>query len=329
VSPSLGVIPFLPHQQNNALFDSSDGPTTPAVFPDVFPLLRESLQAKGWRVNTADLCNPPTHVDVWLHLNCWGGKPWHTPWGRTILMMFEPRVVAPYWYRRMRAAARRYPVIFTPYIDLVRRGAPFRYLHFPQDVSVDTSQVQRSEFLVMINTRLYGTHRHSLYGERERIATWMARHADIALYGAGWQTAKFYHPLSAMRTPALRRVAKGRVESKFEVLARARFVLCFENSRIAGYRTEKLFNALAAGAIPIYAGDPTMSSVVPPDAFIHYERFRGPKELWEYLVELSDEEVAAMRASGQGFLASEAFLPYRAQSFVNELIATVEEVARL
>lgn len=54
----------------------------------------------------------------------------------------------------------------------------------------------------------------------------------------------------------------------FAHLARFRFILCFENQSVPGYRTEKLWNALATGGIPIYWGDPTIDSVFNADRMI-------------------------------------------------------------
>jgi len=45
-----------------------------------------------------------------------------------------------------------------------------------------------------------------------------------------------------------------RVKDKFEILANYRFALCFENDLYPGYVTEKVFDAWAAGAIPLWWG---------------------------------------------------------------------------
>merc|ERR1712066_109377 len=39
-----------------------------------------------------------------------------------------------------------------------------------------------------------------------------------------------------------------------------RFCVCFENDESPGYCTEKLLHAFAAGCVPIYWGDPRISS---------------------------------------------------------------------
>ncbi len=45
------------------------------------------------------------------------------------------------------------------------------------------------------------------------------------------------------------------VRGKYDFLSRFRFNLCFENELEDGYLTEKLFDSLVSGAVPLYAGD--------------------------------------------------------------------------
>jgi alpha(1,3/1,4) fucosyltransferase len=47
-----------------------------------------------------------------------------------------------------------------------------------------------------------------------------------------------------------------------------KFTIAFENSRRAGYATEKLYDAFAADTIPVYWGDPELATIVNPEAAI-------------------------------------------------------------
>jgi glycosyltransferase involved in cell wall biosynthesis len=58
------------------------------------------------------------------------------------------------------------------------------------------------------------------------------------------------------------------LEDKLAFLARYTHHLCMENSSARGYLTEKLFDALYAGAIPIYQGDPHVAEWVEPSALV-------------------------------------------------------------
>ena len=57
----------------------------------------------------------------------------------------------------------------------------------------------------------------------------------------------------------------------FPFLNQYKFMICFENSKGAGYVTEKLLNAYAAGTVPIYWGTPEVLTWLNPKAFLFLE----------------------------------------------------------
>ena len=56
--------------------------------------------------------------------------------------------------------------------------------------------------------------------------------------------------------------------AKKAYLRKFKFTIAFENSRRAGYVTEKLFDAFAVDTVPIYWGDPALDTVVNKDAVV-------------------------------------------------------------
>jgi Glycosyltransferase family 10 (fucosyltransferase) C-term len=79
--------------------------------------------------------------------------------------------------------------------------------------------------------------------------------------------------------------------SKLDTIARYKFTLAFENSISADYVTEKFFDALSAGSVPVYRGAPNIGDLAPGDGcFIDASQFRGPRELAEYLSYLDQHE---------------------------------------
>ena len=56
---------------------------------------------------------------------------------------------------------------------------------------------------------------------------------------------------------------------KLAFLRHFRFNVAFENERFAGYLTEKMADAFAAGCVPIYYGDPHVEGTFSPAAFVH------------------------------------------------------------
>jgi hypothetical protein len=61
----------------------------------------------------------------------------------------------------------------------------------------------------------------------------------------------------------------GSVDDKLGFLKDYKFSICFENSKTAGYVSEKLSDAFEAGTIPIYYGDDTVLELLNNRSYIH------------------------------------------------------------
>jgi len=71
---------------------------------------------------------------------------------------------------------------------------------------------------------------------------------------------------------------------KKDGLKKYKFALTFENSLDDYYVTEKVWDALAAGSLPIYHGAPEILDYVPsPDSIIDYRQLKTPEALADYL----------------------------------------------
>lgn len=76
---------------------------------------------------------------------------------------------------------------------------------------------------------------------------------------------------------------KGR-ESKIALYRQYKFVIAFENSILDDYVTEKLYDPLIAGAVPIYFGAPNVTDYLPDmSCLVNTTHFASPKELAEYI----------------------------------------------
>jgi hypothetical protein len=81
--------------------------------------------------------------------------------------------------------------------------------------------------------------------------------------------------------------------SKLEVIARYKFTLAFENACGQDYVTEKFFDPLVVGSVPVYFGGPNVEEFAPGEhCFINVADFPNPKMLAEYLMALGKDEAA-------------------------------------
>ena len=78
-------------------------------------------------------------------------------------------------------------------------------------------------------------------------------------------------------------------EVKHKTLATYPFILAAENSNCIGYITEKIYDALAVGAIPVYMGAPDIGDFVPEGSYIDVSKFKSHEELAKYLGSVNRE----------------------------------------
>lgn len=87
--------------------------------------------------------------------------------------------------------------------------------------------------------------------------------------------------------------------AKRDFLRGYRFALVYENRAWPGYCTEKLAEALAAGCIPIYWGDPHAVRDFNPACFLRREDFASDQALAQRVIELDTDEAAFMAMAAQ------------------------------
>jgi hypothetical protein len=90
--------------------------------------------------------------------------------------------------------------------------------------------------------------------------------------------------------------------SKYEILSRYRFNLCFENSIFPGYYTEKLLHAWVGGCIPLYYSDPWYAIDFNPKAALNKIHYRTVDEFVNKVAEIDASRDAMLEFSEQPLL---------------------------
>jgi hypothetical protein len=203
--------------------------------------------------------------------------------------------------------------------------------------SNDLGFENRPQFCCLIASNRHANtfDKRELYSERVRAIRWFERNTtnQFFLYGNGWKVPKkrlggigrLIYRMEKI-TPFLTRTPvfpsyQGPIATKHEVLSRSRFCICYENAKdIPGYLTEKIFDCLFAGCIPIYFGDPNIEHWVPRDCFIDFRRFSSYESLYEFLTKMPDRVFIDMQNAGRNFILSNAFKVHNSQTFATTIV---------
>ncbi|CAM9591945.1 unnamed protein product, partial [Scytosiphon promiscuus] len=87
--------------------------------------------------------------------------------------------------------------------------------------------------------------------------------------------------------------AISRLENKVVLLSRYKFFLAFENNnQLKDYVTEKVYNGLQSGTLPVYWGAENIEDFVPKGSVVKASDFSSPAELGKHLKMLATNEQA-------------------------------------
>lgn len=92
-------------------------------------------------------------------------------------------------------------------------------------------------------------------------------------------------------------------ERKHEVLSWYKFNVALEGERYDGYVSEKIWQAMASGCIPIYSGPKDIDKYIPNDLYIDF-RDRDLDKLYNTFMNMNDEEREGYRSRIWDFLHS-------------------------
>jgi len=167
-----------------------------------------------------------------------------------------------------------------------------------------------------------------LYHERRAIAREAERYRPgfLDIFGPGWNGEQIsWCPLYPNRAY---RCWQGEAKiSKRELSAEYRFVMAYESFRgQRGYISEKIFDALQAGSVPVYLGEERIAEFVPREAFVDARNFQSRRELLKYLQSCSEREWEAMREAGQTFLGSAVFRSFTDDAFAERMTDVLRKV---
>lgn len=179
-----------------------------------------------------------------------------------------PAIANPFFMRQfdIRMTYERSADIWTPYFPSLAEFAALRGSPLPP-------KTEKARAVLFQSGSVDRAGRNAFLTELMR---WM----DVDSYGSLFKTR-------SMEGPDLGR------PTKLAVISRYKFCLAFENSLARDYVSEKFFDPLLAGTVPVYRGAPNVAEFAPgPHSFIDANDFKDPAELAEYLAYLDGDDDA-------------------------------------
>ena len=222
-----------------------------------------------------------------------------------------------------------FPVIFTSHDELVDSHKIFKVCvpqvrQFPEIPQIPF--IQR-KLLVNISMNKFSRHPQELYSARRASIRYFERvHADsFDLFGVRWNRPG---TLTERYVPWIRRSYnsyRGAVKNKWEVMPGYRFCICYENVRdVPGYVTEKIFDSMRCGCVPIYWGANNINDYVDAEAFIDRRRFKSDAELDEYISNMTEREYGGFQDAILKYLAGPRFSRFLPPAFTDTIINTLK-----
>ncbi len=253
----------------------------------------EGLETGGHEV--VDMRNRPARIDSLVVFNAQRGvrqllSHYRLEPSRRALILMEPRASLPSLYRREYLDLFPHTFAASRHWSASIGGRSFLW---PQDVTPERFTGERSADVTMLCANKRSAVHGSLYGLRRSVIRVLdSSDVKLALYGEGWHVGRTENlmrgsraiakALAARCNPSIQEALgntglrplswRGYLPSKSEGLAAAPISIVIENS--ADYVSEKLFDAVRHGRVPIYVGPqlapysipPNIAVSVPPDA---------------------------------------------------------------
>jgi hypothetical protein len=338
----LGFYNFYRQYNQNRMFQSTQADIgDDLIYPAVY--MHDYLTKLGHTVATIDtapldsfdaiiFCDYPTKLSSYFRTLV---KQRHR---NLFLLLIESPAVRPDNWNRANHAPFRKVFTWNPEWADGKKYIQFHMAHkLPEPTPYAPSTARK--FCCLIASQKYSWASGELYSERMRAIRWFEQnHPDeFDLYGQRWDRFYLQGKLS-LANPVLARLYsafpflpksdkfpsyRGSVPRKRDVMQQYRYSICYENSSHPGWTTEKMLDAMFAGSVPIYQGDPRILDMVPANTFIDKRNFPDYQTLYKYLKGMSESEYEGYRQAIHQFVHGDGIKPFGAQSFPDFILREI------
>lgn len=308
---------------NDNLFFKNDKSGTRVMTDDVFyKNLYEEMTNRGHEIHTIDFYEKTLPADFYLFLSPdweWVCKLRKRGLGkRLVYCCCEPPTVVKYnTIEGYQVLKKIFPYILTTNREWVDNLNIFvRNIPYVFNYHENLIPFKERKLLTAISANKHSTYKGELYSERERSYSYFEEKCpqEFDFYGKLWEGET--HPCY-----------RGTVKSKTKTFQKYKFALCFENtSDIPDYVTEKVFDCICSGIVPIYAGAPNIRDFLPEDSFIDYFSFSSLDELKQYLIDMDEQIYQKYIDAGKRILYLDLPRQFSMEQYVTDILDAVQQM---
>lgn len=286
----------------------------------------DAIKKSGYVIRPVSATSVSRYITIdhsWKHLLTIRKR---VPKTHRVLVLREGRVVRPDQYHKI--VLKRYGAIYSC-SDISVPGVrfiPYTDGFLPRRGKISRKQSNESHSLCIVNTNKFSLHPLSNYSFRQKaIAAAAAAGFAVSVAGAGW-SLKFrgyflqqvksaldsmirFGPIDIrqFRKPMSRHITTkisihGFVDDHMSFMKDHDFALVIENdlSRV----TEKIFDAIHAGCIPIYLGPDMTDAELPTNLYVRIDPNTDLVKQFMSFLKLSREQCEDFRQQGQMWLTN-------------------------
>lgn len=326
------IVVSKPYQQDK-LFDLDDLIINRDNCMYPFFLLRQKMAELGYILATQDI-HSIEDSEIVIYNEMPQVLPRKEDIAKSYLLLLESELIKPEnWNLNKHQYFKK---IFTWHDDFIDNKKYFK-MNFSQEIpttiNFDLSKKEKLCTLIAGNKKV--NHALELYSKRIEAIEWFEKHhpTDFEFYGIGWNdyTHANRYVRFLMKKIGISKVLapkyqtyQGSIKSKKEILEKYKFAICYENARdIPGYITEKIFDCLFAGCVPIYWGANNITDYIPKECFIDKREFESYETLYDFIRTMKTEQYMSYLHSIEAFLTSQKKYLFTSDYFINIIIKTI------
>ena len=328
--------------KNKLFADSSHLPIGDNLLYPFF-YLAEQLKKLGHQVNTIDM-DDIEKFDAVIFLDFPGVNNTYLKtlvscgFKNLYLIVYESPIIKPDNFKQENYAY--FKKIFTWQDEIVDNKKYFKIQYSHQiPAEFNFNIIQKEKLCTIISSNKSMVHPKELYTERIKAIRWFeANHPeDFNLYGNGWDRHHFEGTFLGIKIARLNRLKfltkllrpyypsyKGGVVSKRATYQKYKFSICYENCKdFNGYITEKIFDCLLSGCVPVYLGAQNIADHIPKNVFIDKRNFNTYDQLYAYMKNMPDKEYQDYLDNIKNFLLNDKGYLFSTKHFANTLVKEI------